>query len=179
MDAFESVIAMLLQREGYWVYPRFKVQLTKEEKRRIGRPSAPRWELDIVAYQGAENKVLIVECKSYIDSTGVLFQDGRLQPPRYYKLFSEPLLREVVFERLREQLVEIKACRPNPTTQLALATGKIARKTDREAMKIFFESNNWILYDDKWVHEKLTDLRDTAYENDIAYVAAKLALRKP
>jgi len=46
-------------------------------------------------------------------------------------------------------------------------------------MKIFFESNNWILYDDKWVHEKLTDLRDTAYENDIAYVAAKLALRKP
>ena len=34
MDAFESVIAMLLQREGYWVYPRFKVQLTKEEKKK-------------------------------------------------------------------------------------------------------------------------------------------------
>jgi hypothetical protein len=178
MDAFESIIAMLLQREGYWVYPRFKVQLTKEEKRRIGRPSAPRWELDIIAYQGAENKVLIVECKSYIDSTGVFFQDGTLRPPTNYKLFTEPVLREVVFHRLREQLVESNACPPKPTIQLALATGKIANKTDRVAMNDYFENNNWILLDDKWVQEKLTGLQDTAYENDIAYVAAKLALRK-
>ena len=45
-------------------------------------------------------------------------------------------------------------------------------------MNDYFENNNWILLDDKWVQEKLTGLQDTAYENDIAYVAAKLALRK-
>jgi len=66
MDAFESVIALLLRQEGYWVIPSFKVEITREEKRKIGRPSSPRWEIDLVAYQGATNEVLAVECKSYL-----------------------------------------------------------------------------------------------------------------
>jgi hypothetical protein len=44
-------------------------------------------------------------------------------------------------------------------------------------MKAYFEANNWILYDDRWVQSRLRDLQDTKYENDIAFVAAKLALR--
>ena len=48
MDAFENVIASILQRRGYWTMTSVKVELTKAEKRAIGRPSAPRWELDIV-----------------------------------------------------------------------------------------------------------------------------------
>jgi len=50
MNAFEALIALLLRRQGYWVQTSFKVKLTKAEKRRIGRPSSPRWELDLVAY---------------------------------------------------------------------------------------------------------------------------------
>jgi hypothetical protein len=50
MDAFESVIAMLLRREGYWIHPSFKVELTKEEKRQVGKHSTPRWEIDLIAY---------------------------------------------------------------------------------------------------------------------------------
>jgi hypothetical protein len=47
--AFEQVIAELLWRNGYWVQTSFKVELTKLEKIKIGRPSSPRWEIDIVA----------------------------------------------------------------------------------------------------------------------------------
>ena len=73
MDAFEQLVSEILWMEGYWVRTSVKVELTKEEKRLIGRHSSPRWELDIcmMAYKGGENLLRVVECKSYIDSTGV------------------------------------------------------------------------------------------------------------
>lgn len=177
MDAFESVIAMLLRQEGYWVYPSYKIDLTKEEKRAIGKASSPRWEIDIIAYKGATNEILAVECKSYLDSGGVVFMDGGLFPPNRYKLFSDSVLREVVLNRLEKQLVEAGSCRPKPTVRLALAIGKKAKATNRAQLTKWFDSNGWKLFDDWWVQEKLKGLKNTKYENDIAYVATKLALR--
>jgi len=71
VDAFERVVVSLLEREGFWVRSSFKVELTKEEKVRIGRPSSPRWELDLIGYRARDNELRIVECKSYLDSRGV------------------------------------------------------------------------------------------------------------
>ena len=53
MDAFEMVVAAVLERNGYWTRTSVKVELTREEKQKIKRPSSPRWELDVVAYKGA------------------------------------------------------------------------------------------------------------------------------
>ncbi|HEY0160965.1 MAG TPA: helix-turn-helix domain-containing protein [Thermoanaerobaculia bacterium] len=58
MDAFEQLVATVLDRNGYWVRTSVKVALTPEEKREIGRPSSPRWELDVVAYCGLTNELL-------------------------------------------------------------------------------------------------------------------------
>jgi len=94
MHAFEELIAEILEANGYWVRHSFKVALTREDKLSIGRPSSPRWEIDILAYRAPENRVLAVECKSYLDSPGVDLTD--LQGGRYaarYKLFTEPQLR--------------------------------------------------------------------------------------
>jgi hypothetical protein len=170
---------MLLRREGYWISPSFKVELTREEKRAIDRKSSPRWEIDIVAYKGATNELLAVECKSFLDSRGVVFQDELLQPPSRYKLFSEPKLRDTILSRLEQQLVEAGSCPSRPNVRLALATGKIAKVTNRDAMKAWFDSNGWVLFDDYWVQKRLQNLQDSRYENDIAFVAAKLALRGP
>ena len=63
MDSFELVVASILEREGYWVRASYKVELTKEEKRSIGKPSAPRWEIDVLAYKASTNELLVVECK--------------------------------------------------------------------------------------------------------------------
>lgn len=79
MDAFENVVVEILQRDGYWMRNVFEVELTKEKKRKIARPSSPRWELDVVAYSAKRNELLVVEGKSYLDSGGVAFHafDGR------------------------------------------------------------------------------------------------------
>ncbi|MFH1923025.1 MAG: hypothetical protein ABIP48_24440, partial [Planctomycetota bacterium] len=61
MDAFESVIASILDRQGFWTRTEVKVELTKQEKRDIGRPSSPRWEIDVVAYQPGTNELRVVE----------------------------------------------------------------------------------------------------------------------
>jgi hypothetical protein len=177
MNAFEAIVAMLLRREGYWIIPSFKVDLTKEEKRTIGRHSSPRWEIDLVAYKGATNEIIAIECKSFLDSQGVIFKGGELQPPNTYKLFTESTLRDIVLTRLGKQLIKSQLCPPKPIIRLALAIGKIAKKTDRNEMRVHFEKQNWILYDDNWVQSKLRDLQDTGYEDEIAFVAAKLALR--
>jgi hypothetical protein len=71
MDSFEAVIASLLQRRGYWTQIGFKVELTQAEKRRIGRPSSPRWQLDVIGYRAKSNHLLVLECKSFLDSPGV------------------------------------------------------------------------------------------------------------
>jgi len=55
MDAFESVVEMLLRREGYWTTTSFKVKLTPSEKRRIKKSTTPRREIDLVAYSGGRN----------------------------------------------------------------------------------------------------------------------------
>ena len=68
MDSFEQVVATILGRDGYWVRTSVKVALPPDEKREIDRPSAPRWELDVVAYSGSRNELLVVECKSYLVS---------------------------------------------------------------------------------------------------------------
>ena len=51
MHAFEELIAEILEANGYWVRHSFKVALTREDKLRIGRPSSPRWVIDILAYR--------------------------------------------------------------------------------------------------------------------------------
>jgi hypothetical protein len=45
MDAFEQLAADIFWNEGYWVRTSVKVELTREEKVKIGKNSSPRWKL--------------------------------------------------------------------------------------------------------------------------------------
>lgn len=179
MDAFESLIEMLLKRQGYWTCTSLKVDLTRKEKQAIGRPSSPRWELDVVAYKGSTNEVLAVECKSFLDSTGVKFRDGAFEPPQRYKLFNEKKLRTVVLRRLARQLADsgLVAARPNVT--LCLAVGKMATMTDRKALDKHMKKHRWRLFDEAWILAEIRKAADAGYENDVAHVVAKLILRNP
>src|SRR5207245_7841617 len=124
MDSFETVIAMLLTRCGYWSITSYRVILTPEEKRKSERPSNPR-----------------VECKSFLDSRGVLFRNKKFEHPTRYKLFSDETLRDVILRRLAIQLEECGLCRSKPTVKLCLAAGRIANQTDRKDMNEWFAAN--------------------------------------
>ena len=178
MDAFESLIAMLLKRDGFWTTTSFKVDLTKAEKREVGKPSLPRPEIDVLAYRGATNHLLVVECKSFLDSTGVHFAEGTLQPPKRYKLFSDSTYRKVVLRGLKRQCVKTGFCRPDPTVELCLAAGHVANRIDRAALGRNFDDNQWRLFDEEWVIAAIKKAAKAGYENDVAHVVAKIILRR-
>ncbi len=178
MDAFEAVIETILQRQGFWTIGSFKVDLTKAEKREIGRHSTPRWELDIVAYQGRDHELRVVECKSFLDSPGVecgAFDGSNEAAAKRYKLFCDATLRRVVLRRLEQQLVAAGFCGPKPAIKLCLAAGKI--RGDAAWLKAHFETQGWLLIGPDEIRSELEALRETGYENSIASVVAKLLLR--
>ena len=45
MDYFERLVGTLLERRGYWVHQSYKIELSKADKRDLGKPSLPRPEI--------------------------------------------------------------------------------------------------------------------------------------
>jgi len=180
MDSFEQVVAEILWAQGFWVRTSVKVNLTKAEKVKIERGSSPRWELDIVAYNARDNILNVVECKSYLDSPGVQtagFVAGTKAATRF-KLFNDARLRETIFSRLAADFESSSLCRPAPTVKLCLACGNI-QKRSRPEIERRFEEEGWILWDERWLREKLKKLgqKESPYENQIASVVAKIIIR--
>ncbi len=178
MDAFESVVAALLERKGYWTRTSVKVDLTKEEKVQIGRPSSPRWEIDVIAYKANTNSLLVVECKSYLNSPGVRLSafDGSSEiHATRFKLFNSEELRNVVFNRLSMQLVESGFCPSVPEIKLCLVAGNIYQ--DVRPIKKHFDKNGWELWDADWLRNELEILSQSGYDNTVVAIVSKL-LRK-
>lgn len=178
MDAFEQLAADIFWNEGYWVRTGVKVELTRDEKVRIGRHSTPRWEIDLVAYGANRNELLALECKSYLDSGGVHaahFLPGSKYAHRY-KLFHDAVLRETVLDRLKLQCVERGLCPPDATVRLGLIH---AHATSHNAPLIaeIFKQADWLLYGPAWLRDHLGQMAAGGYENSTAAVVAKLLLR--
>jgi hypothetical protein len=178
MDAFEHVIATILERDGFWVRSSYKVELTKSEKVAIGRPSSPRWELDVIGYRPGDNLLRVVECKSYLDSRGVTSKAfiRETQGENRYKLFTESKTREVVFNRLEQQLREKNAIRESPAIELCLAAGKVVQ-SELPQLEAHFEANGWLLMSPQWIQKELHAIADSGYDNAVVAVTAKLLLR--
>lgn len=176
MNAFESLIASILQSKGYWVLGTVKVVLTKDEKLKIKRPTSPRWEIDIVAYKPKGNILLAVECKSYLDSTGVdskaLFDGGHRYANRY-KLFTEKDTQRVVLNALVRQLKNKGTLNGSPKPKLCLAAGRVA-PASREKLKLEFQKRKWELFEIEWIRKGLNEIAADGYEKSVVSIAAKL-----
>ncbi len=180
MDAFEEIVSGLLQHQGYWVRPGYKVTLSLEEKRKLGKPSLPRPEIDILAYGPSADELLWVECKSLLDSVGVRMQHFNPQyrrAPGHYYVFNDPLYRRIVTRRLLKQMWAQSLYKTRPRVVYCLAAGHIATDKDRERIRKMFRRNGWRLFDDGWVKQELAKLADSSYENDVTAMVAKLIVR--
>ncbi|MCK7510860.1 MAG: hypothetical protein MZV70_46855 [Desulfobacterales bacterium] len=134
MDHFESIVATLLEADGYWVRRSFKVNLTTVEKRSIGKPSMPRPEVDLLALDFSRNEVLAFEAKSFLDSAGVRLSELREThdiPSGRYKMFTSKRYRSVVLSRLLEDLIACGMANRKTKLTLALAAGKVYQKEQR------------------------------------------------
>jgi hypothetical protein len=178
MIAFEQVVARVLEQDGYWTRTSFKVQLTPAQKAKIGRTSSPRWEIDVLAYRPGTNDLLVVECKSYLDSRGVLVAAVDGSNPvagKRFKLFNDPVLRKEVLSALVKQL-KLPA---KPTVTLCLAAGRIATEKDLTALLGHFAAKKWRLITRADLRDGLKLIGEAGYENDQVSIVAKLMSDEP
>jgi hypothetical protein len=163
--------------EGHWVRTSLKVELTKEEKRRIGRPSSPRWELDVVAYQGAKGIIRVVECKSYLVSVGVVmnaFYGSGDKLATRYKLFNDAQLRKWSFSGCKLNSRKVVPASHDKREALSRVWKNRARKGPRSSE---VKKQDWELWDEHWLRERLRRTAKSKYENETSAVVAKLLLR--
>jgi len=180
MDAFEEIVAGLLWEEGFWTTVGYKVNLPPGVKKALDKPSLPRPEIDVLAYRNRDNHLLWVECKSYLDSRGVIFEalsDHDSRRAQRYKVFTQPMYRQLVTAALIDQLVAEGRVHEGPSINYCLVTGKIATDRDRDQLHQYFDEQGWILYDEYWVKRGLENLAKKGYENDVAIIVAKLFSR--
>ena len=173
MNAFEELVAGLLRREGYWTHQSYKVVLSKQDKVRIGKPSLPRIEIDILGYRASTNTLLWVECKSYLDSTGVSLSNFDAENGRY-KIFANNELRSVATKQLILQATKSGLALRDPKVEYWLVAGHIARES-RLGLQRRFDSEGWILLTDEWIANHLKAMAGDAYEDDVAMIVAKLS----
>lgn len=180
MDAFETVAARLFEVQGYWTRIGLKVELTKEQKRKLQNPSMPRPELDIVAFKPAANELLIIECKSYLDSPGVRMEHFDVAPSDKgdkFKMLNRPALREMVTQSLIQQLrYEKLLLAEDPTVKFILVAGRIYSDHEQRIRK-HFDANGWQLVGPAEIAEGVRQFAHRGYENDLVTIVTKILER--
>ncbi len=179
MDHFEAIIKTLLEHEGHWVRQSFKVNLTKQEKRDIGKPSMPRPEIDLLAYNASTGRITALEVKSYLDSPGVKYNElckSQEVPEGRYKLFTCKNYRNVVFARLKKDLIDLNMASESTTIILGLAAGNVYQSNSKN-IKNLFSNNDWVFWSPKDIKQKVYELASKGYENEPAIITAKILMR--
>ncbi len=180
MNAFEQITASLFRAEGYWTINGFKVDLSKEGKKEIGKPSLPRPEIDILAYKGTTNELIWVECKSYLDSGGVCyasFTNPKDPGHERFKVFNYDTYRDVISYELIKQTTERGLVREGVTLNYCLVAGKVKTSKDRESLKDYFDTKGWLFKDESWLKSGLKKSAAMQYEDDVAMIVAKIIQR--
>lgn len=179
MDAFEIIIGQLLTEEKYWVRHSVKINLTQEEKRCIKKPSTPRPEIDIAAYDVNTDTVYLLEVKSFLDSPGVCYDEVAIEQHEQsgrYKLLTAKNYRNVLSERLKKDWCRSGHIHHKTRVSFGLIAGKIYRNKEKE-MQEYFDKKGWLFWGPTVIREKIIKLAEKGYENNAVTIAAKILLR--
>jgi hypothetical protein len=179
MDNFENLIKTLLEAKGYWVRQSYKVGLSKAEKAKIGKPSMPRPEIDLLVLDFKKNTIIALEAKSYLDSPGV--DCNELTKPcsiakGKYKLFTCLKYRTVILRRLKQELISKGMAKKGTKVKLGLSAGKVQRQESEKIAK-YFAKKGWFYWGPERIKKNLEELTDAGYENDQVYIVTKILNR--
>lgn len=147
-DGFEQAVQRLLEAEGFWVRRAVKVNLSQDEKRQIGKTSAPRPIVDMVALHLARGELLALEAKSYADTPGVKLaqmQEEHEVPAGRFKLFTSERYRTIVLARLKQDLLEAGMALPEMQVRLGLIAGKV-NQGQSQAIRELMEARGWLFW---------------------------------
>lgn len=166
MDAFESIVGKILEKDGYWVKQSVKIDLTPDEKETIGGRSIPTPEIDLVAYNDRE--CILYECKSFLDSPGVRI--GGVEGSKGYKILNNPVFQQLITSKV------ISAFNLSPKTKIkyGLAAGKIYPKDFNAVVEYFRSRPNYVLLLPEQIASKLISLGQGVYINDEVTMTIKI-----
>lgn len=179
MDYFENILKKILEQQGKWVRQSVKIDISKEEKRQIGKHSIPRPELDLVAYVPGENKLEIWEAKSYLDSHGVRFSELNQSyevPEGRYKFFTCDNYRNIIINRLIVDWVDSHFILPNPIIEIGLAVGNF-NSNDEPDIRELFQKQGWNIIGPQEIKLAIKGFEKLGYENDPYVIASKIIFR--
>ncbi|RJO60904.1 MAG: hypothetical protein C4542_07865 [Dehalococcoidia bacterium] len=183
MNAFEDIVALYLEENGYWVRQHVKVHnITKEDKVILERPSLPTPEIDIVAYEVSSNTLVLVEVKSLLDSYGVHYyavsgsgnSNSDKADARKYRLFNDDGFRKIITERLREEYLGAGLINAETSISYALVAGNIATTWDEEKLKEYFKLKEWRLILPEDIRKGIRELAKKGWEDSVVVMTAKL-----
>ena len=180
MNAFENIVKLYLEEEGYWVRQSVKVDISKEDKKAIGLPTMPRPDIDLVALDVKGNKLLLIEVKSLLDSYGVYFEavsDEKDKLAKRYRLFTDSKYRKVVTNRLREAYFKQGLINEHTTINYGLAAGNIHLGNERP-IREYFLGKGWRLFTPQQIKEKVRELSTKGWEDDVIIMTVKLIRKK-
>lgn len=179
MDAFEQIIGQLLVEEKYWVRHSVKIDLTPEEKKRINKPSTPRPEIDIVAFDITTDTIFLLEVKSYIDSPGVVYEHVAISQDEQsgrYKLLTAKNYRKTLAKRLHEDWFKSGHIRKSTKVSFGLIAGKVYRKRELD-LQNYFDQKGWMFWGPTEIKKRILSLAEKGYENNAVTIAAKILSR--
>lgn len=179
MDAFEQIIGQLLLEQQYWVRHSVRISLTTKEKQAINKPSTPRPEIDIVAYDLKANTLFLLEVKSYLDSPGVDYKEVAIDQGEQtgrYKLLTARNYREVLSKRLHSDWCKSGHINSRTKILFGLIAGKIYRNKETE-MQNYFDKKGWLFWGPSLIKNKIIKLAEKGYENNTVTIAAKILTR--
>ena len=175
MEKFENTVSTLLEAEGFWVRRGFKVNVTLEEKRQVGKQSSPRPEIDMLAFHFGRNEVLALEVKDFLDSPGVklahLLEEHEV-PAGRHKLFTSDRYRTIVLARLLQDLIAAGMANAQTQVRLGMVVGKV-NQGQSEAIRELIEAKGWLFWSPDDIKKKVTARTERA--NDPAPRAAAVA----
>ena len=183
MDAFETIVCSVMREKGYWVERNVKVKISPKEKEALGKPTMPTPEIDIVAYNPRRSELLLIECKSFLDSSGVKYNDvvGKSCSKRNasrYKLLNNPDYQKVISDRLIGYLLE-KGMINQPVNQtiFGLAAGKVyetKRSNNCKKLRNYLEGRDHFYLSPVQVRAYLNGLTNHVYKNDVVNLTVKI-----
>lgn len=180
MNAFEDLVARCFERNGLWVRQSVKVNISKEDKRRIGTHSMPRPEIDIVACDVGKRELWLVEAKSYFDSPGVRFDavQGFHRDAKRYKLFTDETFRAVVTKELFDSFTKSRLITEDFSIKYVLVAGNVYGG-DEPKIKNYFTQKGWIFWTPDELVKIVRKLSDDGWDDNLVSITSKLLLRKP
>ena len=178
MNQFEQLIRLLLERDGFWVKTNVKVNISKEEKRQLGKPSMPRPEIDIVALCVKTNTLYLLEVKSYLDSRGVYPENVQSSEPRWdkYKLLTNEKYQNIIKSTLLHSMLSSGECNEQTRVKFGLVAGKVY-KNRAEELKDYCESMNWFFWGSNDIALRIRALEKEGYTDNLIVIVAKMLLR--